>query len=79
MRQYGNFSFMRVYESGHEVPYYQPVAALEIFRRVLGNLILSDGSEALSGTYGTEGEATATHTESFVALPTSTTSAVAAA
>ena len=23
VRQYGNFSFMQVYESGHEVPYYQ--------------------------------------------------------
>lgn len=23
VRQYGNFSFTRVYESGHEVPYYQ--------------------------------------------------------
>lgn len=23
VRQYGNFSFLRVYESGHEVPYYQ--------------------------------------------------------
>jgi len=23
VRQYGNFSFARVYESGHEVPYYQ--------------------------------------------------------
>lgn len=23
VRQYGNFSFARIYESGHEVPYYQ--------------------------------------------------------
>ena len=23
VREYGNFSFTRVYESGHEVPYYQ--------------------------------------------------------
>lgn len=39
VRQYGNFSFLRVYESGHEVPYYQPVAALEMFRRVLNGLV----------------------------------------
>ena len=23
VRQYGNFSFLRMYEAGHEVPYYQ--------------------------------------------------------
>lgn len=23
VRQYGNFSFARIYEAGHEVPYYQ--------------------------------------------------------
>jgi len=30
-----NFSFARVYESGHEVPAFQPVAALEIFKQVI--------------------------------------------
>ncbi|KAI0752467.1 alpha/beta-hydrolase [Daedaleopsis nitida] len=30
-----NFSFARVLESGHEVPSYQPKAALEIFRQVI--------------------------------------------
>lgn len=23
VRQYGNFSFARIYEAGHEIPYYQ--------------------------------------------------------
>ncbi len=32
-RQLGNYSFTRVYQSGHEVPAYQPVAAYEIFMR----------------------------------------------
>ena len=77
VRQYGNFSFMRMYESGHEVPYYQPVAALEVFRRVLGNLILSDGSKPVTPDYETGGQAQATHTESFVPLPSSSSSAVA--
>lgn len=27
VRQYGNFSFLRIYEAGHEVPYYQPLAS----------------------------------------------------
>jgi carboxypeptidase C (cathepsin A) len=29
VRQYGNFSFARVYESGHEVPYYQRKISLQ--------------------------------------------------
>ena len=79
VRPYGNFSFMRIYAAGHEVPYYQPKASLELFRRVLGNLILSDGSEAVTPNYETEGQAETTHTESFVPLPSSSSSAVASA
>ncbi|KAJ3812590.1 alpha/beta-hydrolase [Lentinula aff. lateritia] len=30
-----NFSFARVYASGHEVPAFQPVAALEIFKQII--------------------------------------------
>lgn len=38
VRQYGNFSFSRVYESGHEVPAYQPETAYRIFQRaIFGN------------------------------------------
>ena len=73
VRQYGNFSFLRMYESGHEVPFYQPVGALEMFRRVLGNLTLADGSEQVTLTYETNGTATATHTEPFVPLPATST------
>jgi len=76
VRQYGNFSFLRMYESGHEVPYYQPVGALEAFRRVLGNLTLADGSALLTDTYETSGGANATHTESFVPLPATSTTPV---
>ena len=71
-RQYGRFSFLRIYESGHEVPYYQPEAALAFFKRVLGNLVLADGSEALTPTYNSTGTVNATHTEAFVPLPTCT-------
>lgn len=64
-RQYGNFSFTRVYESGHEVPYYQPKAALELFRRVLGDLVIADGTERVTPTYKSGGTANATHTNSY--------------
>jgi carboxypeptidase C (cathepsin A) len=71
VREHGNFSFTRVYEAGHEVPYYQPVASLELFRRILDKRIIADGSVLLTGNYSTNGTAKATHTESFVPLPTS--------
>ena len=77
VRQYGNFSFLRMYESGHEVPYYQPKASLELFRRVLGNLVVADGSQPVTPDYETNGKPSATHTEAFVPLPSSSSSAAA--
>ena len=77
VRQYGNFSFLRVYEAGHEVPFYQPEASLEFFRRVLENRDIALGTTELTGTYETNGTASATHTEPFV--PLSTTQAQASA
>ncbi|KAL8786164.1 MAG: hypothetical protein Q9213_002934 [Squamulea squamosa] len=70
VREYGNFSFLRIYEAGHEVPFYQPLASLEFFRRVLGNRDIATGNEELTGTYGTNGNPSATHTEPFVPLST---------
>ncbi|CAI6317170.1 unnamed protein product [Periconia digitata] len=43
VKQAGLFSFVRVYESGHEVPFYQPLASLEIFTRALNNTDISTG------------------------------------
>ncbi|KAL1614595.1 hypothetical protein SLS54_009660 [Diplodia seriata] len=70
VRQHGNFSFARIYESGHEIPYYQPEASLEFFRRTLEGLSVSDGAVRVGGGYGTNGTAEATHTQSYVPLPT---------
>ncbi|KAI4279324.1 MAG: hypothetical protein LQ337_000355 [Flavoplaca oasis] len=75
VREYGNFSFLRIYEAGHEVPFYQPLASLEYFRRVLGNRDVATGEEELTGMYRTDGDVNATHTEPFV--PLSTTEALA--
>jgi hypothetical protein len=57
VRQYGNFSFSRVFQSGHEVPAYQPETAYEIFRRAMFNLDIASGkiSIAQNGSYGTVG------------------------
>jgi len=75
VRQYGNFSFARIYEAGHEVPYYQPVAALAFFNRTIHNLDIATGLISVTGTnFSSVGGPNATHTESFVPLPTSTSS-----
>ncbi|KAH5627850.1 hypothetical protein HBI51_215550 [Parastagonospora nodorum] len=57
VRQYGNLSFTRVYEAGHEVPAYQPETAFKIFTRALFNYDIATGnvSTASNPTYGTKG------------------------
>lgn len=70
-REYGNFSFTRVYEAGHEVPYYQPIAALQLFNRTINGFDTATGTEKIHADLSTNGTAQATHTEPFVALPTS--------
>ncbi|KAK7959318.1 peptidase S10- serine carboxypeptidase [Apiospora aurea] len=64
-RQYGRLSFTRVYEAGHIVPYYQPAASLELFRRVLRGRVLAGGGDvAVTPTFGSHGPANATATNS---------------
>ena len=36
-----NFSFLRVFGAGHEVPYYQPIAALQVFKQTMQQQALS--------------------------------------
>ncbi|KAK6858042.1 peptidase S10- serine carboxypeptidase [Apiospora arundinis] len=64
-RQYAGLSFTRMYEAGHIVPYYQPAASLELFRRVLrGRALTGDGEQCASPTFGSHGPANATATNS---------------
>ena len=78
VRQYGNFSFVRVYEAGHEVPYYQPAASLQIFNRSINQFDLATGTQKVNKKYSSKGKASATHTEPFVALSTQTTASAMA-
>ncbi|XXG97922.1 hypothetical protein Hte_004238 [Hypoxylon texense] len=59
VRQYGNFSFSRVYEAGHEVPAYQPETAYAMFHRALFNKDIATGTVDLidNPEYATEGTA----------------------
>ncbi|SJX64200.1 probable carboxypeptidase 2 [Sporisorium reilianum f. sp. reilianum] len=65
VKQSGQFSFVRIYESGHEVPFYQPLASLEMFERVLNSTDLATGKEKISqgSSYKTTGPAKSTYRE----------------
>lgn len=68
VRQYGNFSFLRLYEAGHETPYYQPKAMLEHFTRFINGQIIADGSGPVTDDYQTTGTPTSNYTEPFPTL-----------
>ncbi|KAF2497731.1 peptidase S10, serine carboxypeptidase [Lophium mytilinum] len=74
VRQRGNFSFTRVYEAGHEVPYYQPIAALALFNRTINHFDIATGDFPVTANLTTTGPANTTHTESFVPLPKTSSS-----
>ncbi|KAH9819864.1 carboxypeptidase 2 [Teratosphaeria destructans] len=61
VREYGNFSFTRMWDAGHLVPYYQPKASLEFLTRLLNNVILSDGSQTVTEDYSSPGPSESTH------------------
>lgn len=55
VKQAGSFAFVRIYESGHEVPFYKPLVSLELFRRVLNGLDIETGKMNVTAEYVTEG------------------------
>lgn len=78
VKQAGKFGFSRIYESGHEVPFYQPLAALEIFERVINGKDVATGKVKPGKEYLTEGTAESTFREGnstiqFEVLPSNAT------
>lgn len=63
VRQHENYSFSRIYQSGHMIPSYQPEAALEIFRRVMNGKDVQTGKVDVTPGYSTNGTSTSTHTD----------------
>lgn len=60
VKQSGKFSFSRVYQSGHEVPFYKPLLALEMFERVINGWDVATGKTAPDSSYHTVGPAEST-------------------
>jgi len=63
VRQAGAFSFVRIYDAGHEVPFYQPLVSLEIFKRAISNKDIATGKKRAEGNYKTVGTAKSTYRE----------------
>jgi carboxypeptidase C (cathepsin A) len=55
VKQAEKFSFVRIYESGHEVPFYQPLASLEIFDRAINGKDIATGTVKPGVGYATAG------------------------
>ena len=49
VKQASNFAFARIYYSGHEVPFYQPLISLEMFERSLASTDMATGTQSLDG------------------------------
>ena len=78
VKQSKNFAFVRVYESGHEVPFYQPVLALEMFERAISGKDIASGKESCFESYKSVGTPESTYREGnatvqFAVLPTNAT------
>lgn len=63
VKQSGKFSFTRIYESGHEVPFYQPIAGLELFERVINGRDVATGKQHAGKCYRTKGTPKSTYRE----------------
>lgn len=49
------FACSRIYDAGHEVPFYQPLVALELFTRSINGLDIETGKVKVDEAYRTKG------------------------
>ncbi|KAK5064578.1 hypothetical protein LTR84_000411 [Exophiala bonariae] len=55
VRQYGHFSFSRIFQSGHFVNAYQPETVYRIFERIRLNMDIATGNRDVTTDYSTHG------------------------
>lgn len=78
VKQAGNFAFVRVYLSGHEVPFYQPALALDMLERSIGGKDIATGLQPAVPWYLSVGSQQSTYREGngtvqYEVLPTNAT------
>ncbi|KAI4721806.1 alpha/beta-hydrolase [Aureobasidium sp. EXF-10727] len=67
VRQFGNFSFSRIYDAGHMVPFYQPETAFTVFTRIIDGTEISTGEPIDLSNFKSSGPMNSTHTNSPLA------------
>ncbi|KIY00515.1 uncharacterized protein Z520_04200 [Fonsecaea multimorphosa CBS 102226] len=63
VRQSGKFAFVRIFQSGHEVPFFQPLVSLEMVARTISCKDIATGKTTITSGYKTSGPATTTYRE----------------
>lgn len=63
VKQSGKFAFVRIYESGHLVPFFQPLVSLELVDRVLNGFDVATGETVVTSKYITNGTKFSTYQE----------------
>ncbi|THX08344.1 alpha/beta-hydrolase [Aureobasidium pullulans] len=67
-RQYGNLSFTRVFQAGHEVSYYQPETSYEIFNRVIFDRDIPTGQTSTAASDSSSPYATTGNSSALVSI-----------
>lgn len=62
-RESGNFSFTRLFDSGHMVPFYQPEASLAMFDRTIHGMDIATGEHRIHDNYSTRGDMQSTYSQ----------------
>lgn len=70
VKQTGKFSFVRIYESGHEVPFYQPEVALTMVERAIKGVDIATGKTKVEDGYLTKGPRDSTYREGNATVQT---------
>lgn len=65
-RQFGNYSFTRVFQAGHMIPSYQPEAAYAVFMRALFNKDIATGKKTVHDGLSTKGPSSVFHIKTEV-------------
>lgn len=61
VKQSGKYAFARIYDSGHQVPFYKPKAALAVFDRMVKGVDIAIGESKAADGYSSVGPAKSTY------------------